>query len=197
MSNNENDDKELFLYYLNHGHLPKENINHLKKIESKENKNSINNKKENNNTVSKENIVSKLEEYDLEKEEAVWNEYIKNANFSNYIKPIYTKRQNHNNHRKIKLSKVNPNDKLDLHGTKYKDAKNELSSFLNKCVSKNYYCVIIVHGKGYGSEDGKSVLKELVEEYLIENKNEYRIQKYVEAPQNLGGSGAKIVFFKR
>ncbi len=197
MSTNHNDDYELFMYYLNNGHLPIDfrNKNVDLKVNRKKDIKLVDNKKKDKSS-NYSDINKKIEEYNLEKEEAVWIEYLKNSNFSNYEKIVYPKRQTHNNIKKVKLDKITPNATLDLHGTKYKDAKRELDAFFNRYTNSNYNCVLIIHGKGYGSENGMSVLKSLVEDYLSENKDIYKIKKYIEAPNNLGGSGAKIVFFR-
>ena len=53
--------------------------------------------------------------------------------------------------------------------------------------------ILIIHGKGFRSENGIAVLKDLVEYYIATEGKPY-IKYSADAPINLGGSGAKIIY---
>ena len=46
------------------------------------------------------------------------------------------------------------------------EAREAVSSFLKKCLAHEFYCVRIIHGKGNGSPQGLSVLREKVRRWL-------------------------------
>ncbi len=54
----------------------------------------------------------------------------------------------------------------------------------------------VIHGKGYHSDGGIAVLKDMVECYVRLQGREY-INSMIEAPKEHGGSGAKVLFLKR
>lgn len=81
-------------------------------------------------------------------------------------------------------------DKLDLHGYNTDQARNKLIRFLDSCLDHKLRCVLIVHGKGYGSKDNKPVLKNLVRKWLAQMQ---AVIAYVQCSPALGGSGAVLV----
>jgi len=82
---------------------------------------------------------------------------------------------------------------IDLHGLTSNAAKNQLLSFLNTCITSNFRCVHIVHGKGYRSADSQPVLKNDLNLWLRQHKD---IQAFCSAPQSAGGTGALFVLLK-
>ena len=86
-----------------------------------------------------------------------------------------------------------PKDRLDLHGLTSDRALIEVKQFIYECKKNKISPILIIHGKGFGSENRIPVLKNLVEYYLAtEGKN--HIKYFSDAPINLGGSGAKIIY---
>ena len=82
---------------------------------------------------------------------------------------------------------------LDLHGANSSQAAERFDRFLHSCLEHHVRCVCIVHGKGYGSEDGNAVLKDQVTAWL---KNMDAVSAFIPAPENMGGSGALVVLLK-
>ena len=80
-----------------------------------------------------------------------------------------------------------PKARLDLRGKRYEEAMEELDAFIDQALLNNMAQVDIIHGIGTG------VIREGVTKYLRRNKH---IKSFGYAPQNAGGSGATIVFFK-
>ncbi len=66
---------------------------------------------------------------------------------------------------------------------------------LENSVKSGYSQVLVIHGKGYHSDGGIAVLKDMVECYVRLEGREY-IKNMIEAPKEHGGSGAKIFFLK-
>lgn len=82
---------------------------------------------------------------------------------------------------------------LDLHGANSTQAADRFDRFLHSCLEHQVRCVCIVHGKGYGSEQGTAVLREQVQAWL---KNIDAVLAFAPAPENMGGAGAQIVLLK-
>lgn len=76
---------------------------------------------------------------------------------------------------------------LDLRGKRYEDALAETDRYLDAALLAGHNQVVIVHGKGTG------VLREAITSYL---KNHRSVKSFELAPQNMGGSGATIAYFK-
>ena len=72
-------------------------------------------------------------------------------------------------------------------------AREAVMQFLKASQKSGARCVRIVHGKGYGSEGGHSVLKEKVRRWL---KQCDCVMAFAEAHEIDGGSGALIVLLK-
>ncbi len=79
---------------------------------------------------------------------------------------------------------------IDLHGLFVDEAREAVTKFLRDCRIRGYRCLRIVHGKGYGSVGGQSVLKEMVRRWL---KQREEVMAFVQAPPHDGDSGAVIV----
>ena len=79
---------------------------------------------------------------------------------------------------------------LDLHGSTLDEARERLDRFLRSCTEHYIRCVRIVHGKGYGSKDGESVLKTTIRRWLTQLPS---VQAYVQCSENDGGAGAVLV----
>lgn len=186
----EEKDKKLFEFYVRHGYLPLD----YKDINF-DNKNRI---KDTQNTISKNKPPDEktIESPSLESERSLFFEALKNSNFNNHYKKLLANdRKNNYKKHKPNVKYAKPKEKLDLHNLTRERALSELRQFIESCVGGHVSPVIIVHGKGFRSEGGISVLKEIVEYYLNTEGRQY-VHSYSDAPANLGGSGAKIVYIK-
>jgi len=76
---------------------------------------------------------------------------------------------------------------LDLHGSTLDEARGRLEQFLQSCLTHRVKCVRIVHGKGFGSKDGASVLKQTVRRWLSQMQD---VKAYTECGEQDGGAGA-------
>lgn len=82
---------------------------------------------------------------------------------------------------------------LDLHGMKVHEAESRLNQFLSGAIQQNRSCVLIIHGKGYRSENGKSVLKPATINWL---KQYAKVKAFCSANPKDGGTGAVYVLLK-
>lgn len=82
---------------------------------------------------------------------------------------------------------------LDLHGSTLEDARERFDRFLSSCLMHDVKCVLIVHGKGYGSPDGNAVLKTTVRRWLTQLPE---VTAYMECSEENGGSGAVQVLLR-
>lgn len=82
---------------------------------------------------------------------------------------------------------------LDLHGATLDQARERLDRFLATCLTHRIKCICIVHGKGYGSRDGKPVLKDTIRRWLSQLAC---VRAYIECDEHNGGSGAVQVLLR-
>ena len=89
---------------------------------------------------------------------------------------------------KIKVSVEKPKEgfiKLDLHGQRADEACENLDKFISDSLINGFDEVIVYHGIGTGK------LSFAVKNFLIAHP---RVKKFDDAPQHIGGFGAKIVY---
>jgi len=130
------------------------------------------------------------------------NGRIENSNFfienfqkykSEEIKNESYDKQINNRTRKKKL--INHQAELDLHGKTSDETLMRLRSFIEGSRRRGLVCVLIIVGKGKRSEEGRSVLRPIVETWL-KGEGATQISKYKNTPAKYGGSGAIKVWLK-
>lgn len=82
---------------------------------------------------------------------------------------------------------------LDLHGLNRDDARQQLADFLVECLHDGRRCIRVIHGKGHGSPQKLSVLRQLVRGWLAQRQE---ILAYCQARPHDGGEGALIVLLR-
>ncbi|MFT0533345.1 Smr/MutS family protein [Castellaniella hirudinis] len=82
---------------------------------------------------------------------------------------------------------------LDLHGSTLEQAYGRLERFLNSCLENDIRCIRIVHGKGFGSHQGQSVLKTPIRQHLCRLA---AIQAWAECGERDGGAGAVVALLR-
>ena len=186
--NSEEEERRLFKFYLEHGYIP-DDYNKKENIKKEVNKDKIH--KENN--INKEIQIDSKEELAYTKEdEEMFLSAIENLDCTNHSKKSLYERKI-NTKFKPNIKNAVPKDRLDLHGLTSDRALIEVKQFIYECKKNKISPILIIHGKGFGSENRIPVLKNLVEYYLAtEGKN--HIKYFSDAPINLGGSGAKIIY---
>ena len=84
-------------------------------------------------------------------------------------------------------------DEIDLHGLNRDEARHLLAGFLAECLHHGKRCVRVVHGKGLGSPQKTSILRQLVRGWLAQRQE---VQAYCQAKPPDGGEGALIVLLR-
>ena len=147
---------------------------------------------------SLENNQNKFEKTHNIKKEAIINDI---DIYKNKIK-----REN-SNHQKLQVNKrmkskferglIRPEAFLDLHGYNRVDAEKTLEDFIKTCIYKEKRCILIVTGKKISMLGSKSVLRELVPQWLNENKYFPLVLAHSFAIQRDGGDGARYVLLRK
>ena len=84
-------------------------------------------------------------------------------------------------------------DQLDLHGSRSDEARSLLVAFLAQAVRRGQRCVLVVHGKGYGSKNREPVLRRKVAGWLMQRSE---VLAFCQARPVDGGSGAVAILLK-
>ena len=196
-SYNNSKDRELFEFYLEHGYFP-ENLNsknNLKKNLKENFKNQKTNQVKKNNRYNKNNLENHNDNNEnnyTEEDREMFLNYIKNLDCSNHIKNLNESKKVYSKF-KPNIKTAKPQDTLDLHGLTRERALQSIKKFIFESKRNNLKIVLIIHGKGFRSENKTPVLKDLVEYYLA-TEGKYYIKYSAEAPARLGGGGAKLIY---
>ncbi|MFQ3787720.1 Smr/MutS family protein [Halomonas sp. A29] len=83
---------------------------------------------------------------------------------------------------------------LDLHGYSLDEARLELESFLKEAAGSHMRCVLVVHGKAWGSTANYPVIKSHVNAWLREWPT---VLAFCSARESDGGTGAVYVLLRR
>ena len=186
------DDERLFKFVVEHGYFPRdyEENKVLKKDIETSNKNTLNHsaKNEEYKETSKDNITNN---YTISEEERLlFLNTIKNLDCTNHSKKELPK---NNIKFKPKIKNAVPKERIDLHGLTADKALIEVKHFIGECKKNKISPILIIHGKGFGSENKIPVLKNIVEYYIATEGKPY-IKYAADAPRELGGSGAKLIY---
>lgn len=89
---------------------------------------------------------------------------------------------------------IEPQAKLDLHGMRVVEARQAMRRFLDHALHRQLRCVLIIHGKGQGSDNQQPVLKQKTNQWLRQLD---RVLAFSSAPGWNGGTGATYVLLSR
>ena len=84
-------------------------------------------------------------------------------------------------------------DELDLHGKRRDEARQAVDDFLLKAKRRNYRCVCVIYGRGFGSPKGEPVLKSMVHSWLVQTDG---VIAFCQARAEEGGEGAIMVLLR-
>jgi DNA-nicking Smr family endonuclease len=79
---------------------------------------------------------------------------------------------------------------IDLHGMNRDEARHALATFMAESLHQGIRCVRVVHGKGLGSPQKLSILRQLVRGWLAQR---IEVLAFCQAKPHDGGEGALIV----
>ena len=95
--------------------------------------------------------------------------------------------------KRLKRGDIKIEARLDLHGQTLDQAQRSLSQFIEASVDAGLRCVLIVHGRGLGSEN-RPLLKQAVSQWLPQIN---RVLAFSSAIPSHGGVGAVYVILRR
>ena len=93
--------------------------------------------------------------------------------------------------KKMKQGNIGSTPSIDLHGHKIEEACQSLSKFIH--FHSNERFIHVIHGKGYHSDNGLSIMKSQVVHYL---KQHPEVLAFCSCTQEMGGTGAVFVHLK-
>lgn len=96
--------------------------------------------------------------------------------------------------RKLRRGGYTIQSELDLHGLTRHEALTTLAHFLANNAQNGVRCVLIIHGKGHGSQHKNPVLKGLVNQWLQKYE---KVLAFCSAQPIDGGTGAVYVLLKK
>ncbi len=96
--------------------------------------------------------------------------------------------------RKLRRGQFNISGQLDLHGLTIPEARHALAGFLHTSQARGAQCVVIIHGKGYGSQHKQPILKNKVNGWLRQHTE---VLAFCSAQPTDGGTGAVYVLLRR
>ncbi|MEC8100248.1 MAG: Smr/MutS family protein, partial [Pseudomonadota bacterium] len=121
------------------------------------------------------------------------------SNEQNYKQETGDQKLQINKRMKSKLERglIRPEATLDLHGFTRVKAKEALRLFINACIHEEKRCILIVTGKKKSTLGSRSVLRELVPDWLNEKCYTYLILAHSYAIQKDGGDGARYILLRK
>jgi DNA-nicking Smr family endonuclease len=99
----------------------------------------------------------------------------------------------HREQRRLKRGNVYIDAGLDLHGNTIAEASQRLDEFLQQGYASDFYCVHVIHGKGYRSANGRAALKSQVNSWL---KDCPYVLAFCSSQARHGGTGAVYVLLR-
>ena len=94
----------------------------------------------------------------------------------------------------LKRGRIGWEEGLDLHGHTLEEARSELEAFLRDATALRRRCVLVVHGKAWGTTSDYPVIKSHVNAWLREWPS---VLAFCSATTIVGGTGAVYVLLKR
>jgi DNA-nicking Smr family endonuclease len=95
--------------------------------------------------------------------------------------------------KKLRNGQLTIDSTLDLHGLTVEQSRQHLVQFMQECRQFGYRHVIIIHGKGFRSEE-KPVIKPMVNRWLREAED---VLAFYSAQPRHGGTGAVYVLLRK
>ena len=98
--------------------------------------------------------------------------------------------------KQLKQGNLTPDASLDLHGCLRIDVREKLSHFLQNAQHQGWQILLVITGKGLHSENGMSILRDEVEQFLSGEGQKFVVE-WGRAPRQYGGDGALILFLRK
>jgi DNA-nicking Smr family endonuclease len=97
---------------------------------------------------------------------------------------------------RLKRGRIPVESEVDLHGLTEREAGSVVRAELRDAFEMSERCVLIIHGRGAGSEMGP-VLKEALLGWLCEPPLDRLVMAFASAVPDHGGTGATYVLLRR
>lgn len=98
--------------------------------------------------------------------------------------------------KKLRRGEFSVQGHLDLHGMTRDEAREKVALFIDHSYKTGKKCVLIVHGRGLGSENNIPVLKEKLRAWLTRGAMGKKVLAYTSARPFDGGTGAVYVLLR-
>jgi DNA-nicking Smr family endonuclease len=100
--------------------------------------------------------------------------------------------------RALRKGEHRPEARLDLHGLTREKALRTAEAFVRRSRAEGRRAVLIIHGRGNGSEAGEPVLRPALQAWLASaGAARAGVMAFVPAPPRDGGSGASLIRLRR
>ena len=99
--------------------------------------------------------------------------------------------------RQLQQGEPEPDERIDLHGTRVDEAKRLLAKRIASAVARELRCLIVVHGLGRRSPTPDAVLRDAVPDWLTHGTTARHVLAFAPAPRRLGGDGATLVLLRK
>lgn len=96
----------------------------------------------------------------------------------------------------LRSGRIPYQDHLDLHGYTLSQAEAAVTRFILDSVALGRNCLLLIHGRGLGSEDGIPVLKRYLETFLLRGIARKYILAFTTARPVDGGLGASYLLLR-
>lgn len=96
----------------------------------------------------------------------------------------------------LRSGRIPYQDHLDLHGYTLSQAEAAVTRFILDSVALSRNCLLLIHGRGLGSEDGIPVLKRYLETFLLRGIARKYILAFTTARPVDGGLGASYLLLR-
>jgi DNA-nicking Smr family endonuclease len=99
--------------------------------------------------------------------------------------------------RRLRRGSLPIDARLDLHGMGVREARGQLELFLRTMRSRGERCVLVIHGKGEHSPDGRGILRGEIAAWLSQGASSEHVAAFATASEPDGGEGAVYVLLRR
>jgi DNA-nicking Smr family endonuclease len=99
--------------------------------------------------------------------------------------------------RRLRRGSLPIDGRLDLHGMGVREARGQLELFLRTMRSRGERCVLVIHGKGEHSPDGRGILRGEIAAWLSQGASSDHVAAFATASEHDGGEGAVYVLLRR
>lgn len=96
----------------------------------------------------------------------------------------------------LRAGRIPYQNHLDLHGYTLLQAEAAVTRFVLDSVSLGRNCVLLIHGRGLGSQDGIPVLKRYLESFLLRGPARKYVLAFTTACPADGGLGASYILLR-